>query len=84
MRNLCPLLTGHEVSLGLLQHGGLLMPLRAMVLVVSAPVLLIGASLSAASEASGQVLAWWITLPTAMGWAFAQGVVVVVTLSAIG
>lgn len=82
-RNLWPLLTGHDVSLSLLDERSLLMPLRAMVLVISAPVMLMGASLRHMSDAPGGLLKWWITLPAAMGWSFVQGVVVVVTLSSM-
>ena len=84
IRNLWPLVTGHEVSLDLLAQRGALLPLRAMVLVVAAPLLLMTAGLRQLGQASDELLTWWITLPTAMGWSFVQGVVVVVTLSSIG
>ena len=84
VRNLWPIVTGHDVGLSLLEERGATLPLRAMVLVVSAPLLLIGASMHQVSRSTGSVLQLWMTLPVAMGWAFVQGVVVVVAISAIG
>lgn len=83
VRNLWPLLTGRDVSLTLLEERDVLLPVRAMVLVLSGPVLLIGAGMRELLDASDGVLKWWLTVPTAMGWSFVQGVVVVVSLSAI-
>ena len=80
--NAWPLLTGRVVSLALLENRDILMPVRAMVLVLSAPILLIRAGFGELVQTSNGVLKWWMTLPVAMGWAFVQGVVVVVTLSA--
>ena len=82
--NFWPLLTGRDVSLALLEQRDVLMPLRVMVLVLSAPILLIRAGFWELVQTSDGVLKWWLTLPTAMGWAFVQGVVVVVSLSAFG
>jgi len=83
VRNLWPLVTGREVGLTLLEERGFLLPLRAMVLVMSAPLLLIGACLYELEQASDGLFSWWITLPAALGCAFVQGVVVVVALSSI-
>ncbi len=82
--SLWSVLTGRAVSLGLLADRGLLLPLRVMVLVLSGPVLLIVTGFRQVCGPSGNVFKWWMTLPSAMGWSFVQGVVVVVTLSAIG
>jgi len=84
VKNLWPLVSGHEVGLSLLEQRGYLLPLRAMALVMSAPLLLIGACKDELEQASDGLFSWWITLPAALGCAFVQGVVVVVTLSSIG
>ncbi len=81
--NLWPILTGRDVSIALLEERGPLLPLRVMILVFSAPVLLIASGLSELRDASGGLLRWWLTLPTAVGLSFVQGIVVVVSLSAI-
>ena len=81
--NLWSLMTGSQVSLRLLEQRGALLPLRAMVLVISAPVLLLAASLREYGQVRDGLFNWWITLPTAMGWSFVQGVVVVAVLAKI-
>ena len=84
VRNAWPLLTGSPVSLQLLAERGLSLPIRSLVLVVAAPLLLISAAFSPASPATAQLMKWWIVVPAVLGMCFAQGVVVIVALRAIG
>ena len=84
VKNLWPLVTGREVGLTLLEQRGYLLPFRAMALVLAAPLLLIDACMDELEQASDGLFSWWITLPAALGCAFVQGVVVVVTLASIG
>ncbi len=79
--NLWAMITGSRVSLELLGQRDAFWPLRAIVLVISAPVLLLAAGFRELGQVRDGLLKWWITFPTAMGWAFVQGVVVVVALS---
>ena len=80
IRNLWQLTTGRQVSLRLLEDQGLLMPLRAMVIVTSAPLLIVGRVVQPVGGPSDALFKWWIALPAALGLSFIQGVVVVVSL----
>ena len=83
VHSLWPMLTGRNVDLQLLFEPNRLFPLNALVVVASAPLLLLQAGLMRLTVPGGLV-AWWLMFATAMALCFVQGVVVVVSLSAVG
>ncbi len=76
------LLTGEPVYLGLLGRRGVLLPLRTLVLVFAGPVILLNSAVRMAVD-EGRPVGFWCFSGLAAGWAFVEGVTILVVFGVL-
>ena len=75
--------SGRQASFELLFEPSAILPIKAMVVVTAAPVLLIITGLNRLTSPGGTIM-WWAYFATAMTLCFIQGVVILVGVGILG